>query len=95
MFAYQMATLTWVTVFAARFVVQRWLYNEDQTGWLAFARLAMGYPLTAIALVVTVWAVTRAGHRVKKLTEDTEASDREIEEQLRAKYSGKPEPGGA
>jgi hypothetical protein len=95
MFAYQMATLTWVTVFAARFVVQRWLYNEDQTGWLAFARLAMGYPLTAIALVVTVWAVTRAGHRVKKLTEDTEVSDREIEERLRAKYSGKPEPESA
>lgn len=92
MFAYQMATLTWVAVFAARFVVQRWLYNEDQTGWLAFARLAMGYPLTAIALVVTVWAVTRAGHRVKKLTKDVDAEDREIEERLRAKYSGKPEP---
>jgi hypothetical protein len=95
MFAYQMATLTWVAVFAARFIVQRWLYNEDQTGWLAFARLAMGYPLTAIALVVTVWAVTRAGHRVKKLTEDTEATDREIEERLRAKYAGKPEPESA
>jgi hypothetical protein len=95
MFAYNMATLTWVLVFAARFIVQRWLYDEDQTGWLAFARLAMGYPLTAIALVVTVWAVTRAGHRVKKIATDTEAEDREIEERLRAKYSGKPEPEGA
>jgi hypothetical protein len=95
MFAYNMATLTWVLVFAARFIVQRWLYDEDQTGWLAFARLAMGYPLTAIALVVTVWAVTRAGHRVKKIEADTEAEDREIEERLRAKYSGKPEPEGA
>ena len=91
-FAYNVATLTWVLVFAARFIVQRWLYDEDQTGWLAFARLAMGYPLTAIALVVTVWAVTRAGHRVKKIEAATEESDREIEERLRAKYSGKPEP---
>lgn len=95
MFAYNLATLTWVLVFAARFIVQRWLYDEDQTGWLAFARLAMGYPLTAIALVVTVWAVTRAGHRVKKLQEDAEDEDRAIEERLRAKYSGKPEPEGA
>ena len=95
MFAYNMATLTWVLVFAARFVVQRWLYDEDQTGWLAFARLAMGYPLTAIALVVTVWAVTRAGHRVKKIEADVEEEDRAIEERLRAKYSGKPEPEGA
>lgn len=95
MLAYNLATLTWVLVFAARFIVQRWLYDEDQTGWLAFARLAMGYPLTAIALVVTVWAVTRAGHRVKKIEADAEESDREIEERLRAKYSGKPEPEGA
>ncbi len=95
MFAYNLATLTWVLVFAARFIVQRWLYDEDQTGWLAFARLAMGYPLTAIALVVTVWAVTRAGHRVKKIEADAEAEDRAIEERLRAKYSGKPEPEGA
>jgi hypothetical protein len=95
MSAYQIATLTWVAVFAARFIVQRWLYNEDQTGWLAFARLAMGYPLTAIALVVTVWAVTRAGHRIKKIEKAAEETDREVEERLRAKYSGKPEPEGA
>jgi len=95
MFAYQIATLTWVAVFAARFIVQRWLYDEDQTGWLAFARLAMGYPLTIVALAVTVWAVTRAGHRVKKIAADTDAEDQEIEERLRAKYSGKPEPESA
>jgi hypothetical protein len=94
-FAYNVATLTWVAVFAARFIVQRWLYDEDQTGWLAFARLAMGYPLTAIALVVTVWAVTRAGHRVKKIAADTEAEEREIEENLRAKYANKQSPENA
>jgi hypothetical protein len=95
MIAYQLATLTWVAVFAARYVVQNWLYNQDQTGWLAFARLAMGWPLTAIALVVTVWAVTRAGHRVRKIAAEAEETDREVEERLRAKYSGKPEPESA
>jgi hypothetical protein len=89
--AYSIATLTWVAVFAARFVVQRWLYDEDQTGWLAFARLAMGYPLTALALLVTVWAVRAAGHRQKDLeaaAEAREAEEREMEARLRAKYSG-------
>jgi hypothetical protein len=86
--AYSIATLTWVAVFGARFVVQRWLYDEDQTGWLAFARLAMGYPLTAVALLVTVWAVRSAGHRVRKIEQDAEAEERAIEARLRAKYGG-------
>jgi hypothetical protein len=56
---YDLATLSWVAVFAARYVVQRWLYESNEVGWLAFARIAMGYPLTALALLVTVWAVRR------------------------------------
>jgi hypothetical protein len=86
--AYNIATLTWVAVFGARFVVQRWLYDEDQTGWLAFAKLAMGYPLTALALLVTVWAVRSAGHKVRKIEQDAEEEERAIEARLRAKYSG-------
>jgi uncharacterized protein DUF3159 len=86
--AYSLATLTWVAVFAARFIVQRWLYDQDQTGWLAFARLAMGYPLTAIALLVTVWAVRSAGHRQRDMEQAAEDEDRAIEQRLRAKYSG-------
>jgi hypothetical protein len=86
--AYSVATLTWVAVFAARFIVQRWLYDQDQTGWLAFARLAMGYPLTAIALLVTVWAVRSAGHRQRDMEKAAEDEDRAIEANLRAKYSG-------
>jgi Protein of unknown function (DUF3159) len=85
--AYDLATLSWAAVFAARFIVQRWLYNEDQTGWLAFARIAMGYPLTALALLVSVWAVRRAGHRVKELVQATEEDDHAVEARLRAKYS--------
>jgi len=86
--AYSIATLTWVAVFAARFIVQRWLYDEDQTGWLAFARLAMGYPLTALALLVTVWAVRAAGHRQRDIEKAAEDEDSAIEQRLRAKYSG-------
>ncbi|MCT2583976.1 DUF3159 domain-containing protein [Actinophytocola gossypii] len=88
---YSIATLTWMSVFAARFVVQRWLYDEDQTGWLGFARLAMGYPLTAVALLVTVWAVRAAGHRQKDIQAAAEAraaEERELEAKLRAKYGG-------
>ncbi|QZA06128.1 DUF3159 domain-containing protein [Mycolicibacter heraklionensis] len=56
-YAYDLATLTWVLVFGSRFVVQRLLYNADQTGWLGVARIAMGWPLTAVAAVATYLAV--------------------------------------
>lgn len=58
--SYDLATLTWAVVFGAKFVVQHWLYDTNQTGWLAFARIAMSYPLTVLALIVTVWAIRRA-----------------------------------
>lgn len=59
---YALATAVWVVVFGARYLVQSQLYDTDQTTWLAVARIAMGWPLTAVALIVTVWAVRRAGH---------------------------------
>ncbi|MGK8523189.1 DUF3159 domain-containing protein [Nocardia asteroides] len=59
---YDLATTTWIVVFGARYLVQSQLYDTDRTGWLAFARIAMGWPLTAVALAVTIWAVRRAGH---------------------------------
>lgn len=58
--AYTVASLLWFAVFASKFVVQNWLYDSDQTGWLGIARLAMGYPLAAVALLGTIWAVRRA-----------------------------------
>ena len=58
--AYTWASLLWTLVFAARLVVQGLLYNADATTWLGIARLAMGYPLVGVALLGTVWAVTRA-----------------------------------
>ncbi|WP_435592735.1 DUF3159 domain-containing protein [Nocardia sp. bgisy118] len=59
---YDLATATFVVVFAARYLVQSQLYDTDRTGWLAVARIGMGWPLTAVAFAVTIWAVRRAGH---------------------------------
>ena len=56
---YTLCTLVWVAVFLSRGLVQRYLYEEDQTGWLAAARLGMGYPLTIGALALSVLAVRR------------------------------------
>ena len=61
---YTWTTLVWVGVFLSRGLVQRFLYEEDRTGWLAVARLAMGYPLTVGALAVSVLAV----RRVRRMT---------------------------
>jgi hypothetical protein len=58
--AFDLATLTWVVVFGARFAVQHHLYDADETGWLGVARIAMGWPLTAIAALVTYLAIRAA-----------------------------------
>ena len=59
-YAFDIATLTWVVVFAARFVVQRVLYDTNHEGWLVVARIAMGWPLAAIAALVTFLAIKAA-----------------------------------
>ncbi len=58
--AYTWASLLWAVVFAARLAVQGLLYQADEATWLGVARLAMGYPLFGVALVATIWAVSRA-----------------------------------
>lgn len=58
--AFDLATLTWVAVFGARFVVQHHLYDADKTGWLGVARIAMGWPLTAVAALATYLAIRAA-----------------------------------
>lgn len=60
---FDIATLGFVALFAARFVVQQWLYDGGHTGWLAVARIGMGYPLLGVALLVVFWAVRRANRR--------------------------------
>lgn len=58
--AYDLATAFWAVVFAARFVTQSLLYDQGSTGWLAAARIAMGWPLTALAIGAAVLLVRRA-----------------------------------
>lgn len=74
--AFDVATVTFAVVFAARFVVQQWLYDGGFTGWLAVARIAMGYPLLGLALVVVYWAVRRANRRTKEASD--EANERMV-----------------
>ncbi len=69
---YDVATAVWVLVFGARFVVQEWLYQTNQVGWLGIARIGMGWPLTAIAALVTIWAVRKADQRQKILAEQAD-----------------------
>jgi Protein of unknown function (DUF3159) len=59
-FGFDVATLIWAVFLLARFGVQRWLYEVQEVGWLGVARLAMGLPLTAVAALVTLWAIRRA-----------------------------------
>ncbi|ONM47846.1 hypothetical protein B0T44_04900 [Nocardia donostiensis] len=73
---YDLATLTWALVFGARYLVQNHFYDNDDTGLLAVARIAMGWPLTAVALVVTVWAVRRAGHLPTRTSDEPERKPR-------------------
>ncbi|WP_222635721.1 MULTISPECIES: DUF3159 domain-containing protein [unclassified Rhodococcus (in: high G+C Gram-positive bacteria)] len=58
--AHDVATLTFAVLFGARYIVQDWLYDTDATGWLAFAKIAMGTPLFALSVLVTVWAFRRS-----------------------------------
>ncbi|QUR67087.1 DUF3159 domain-containing protein [Mycobacterium spongiae] len=59
-YAFDIATLGWTLVFAARFIVQRLLYDADKTGWLGVARIGMGWPLTALAALATYAAIKAA-----------------------------------
>ena len=54
-----LATLTWTAVFALRVVVQGLLYLAGSTGWLAVAKIGMGWPLWGIALTITLWLLRR------------------------------------
>ena len=62
--AYALATVGGLVLFLARGVVQTALFREDATGWLAVARIAMGYPLFLLALMFAVWVVMRARRKL-------------------------------
>lgn len=52
--AYAEATLLWAAMFGVRAAVQLTLWALNKTGWLAVAKIAMGYPLYLGALGLTV-----------------------------------------
>jgi Protein of unknown function (DUF3159) len=62
--AYLLATAGGTAVFLARGSVQLALYKQKATGWLAFARIAMGYPLWILAVGFGFWVVRRARQRI-------------------------------
>lgn len=75
---YDLATLVWVAVFALRFGVQQWLYGkgDDLIGWLAAARLGMGYPLFIVAILATIVIVGSAtGTRLREILRRRRAAE--------------------
>lgn len=81
-YAFDIATLGWMLVFGARYVVQQQLYDAGRTGWLGVARIGMGWPLTLLAGLMTYAAIkaaqraisgagTAAGNPVAQVEADT------------------------
>lgn len=64
LFAYMLATAGGVVVFLSRGIVQLTLFKHNATGWLAVARIVMGYPLYVAAIGFAFWVVRRARHRL-------------------------------
>ncbi|RZD78257.1 DUF3159 domain-containing protein [Streptomyces albidoflavus] len=62
---YDVATLVLAAIFGARFAVQQYLYQADEVGSLGFAKIAMGYPLLAIGVLVVAWAARASDKRLK------------------------------
>jgi hypothetical protein len=74
--AYTIATLLGTVLFLARGIVQATLYKDNATGWLAFARVAMGYPLYIAAVGAGYWIVRRVRHQLpERVTDELEEPD--------------------
>ncbi|MEU2347898.1 DUF3159 domain-containing protein [Modestobacter sp. NPDC049651] len=57
--AYSWLTVLWGGVFLLRAGVQALFYWQDEVGWLGASSVALGLPVTAVQLVVTLWVVAR------------------------------------
>lgn len=60
----QLVTIFWIMVFAARLAVQLPLYFADNTSALGIARLVMGVPLFALAILFTWLLLSRVSAMV-------------------------------
>ena len=105
--AYSIATGAALIMFAARAVVQLRLFQDNRTGWLAVAKLAMGYPLYIAVVALCFWVIRRARHRIvasdpapdtgERKPTDTERKPTDTERMLPAEGSGgtdRPTDGG-
>lgn len=74
--AYSWATFAGFLLFAARAAVQSSLFAVDRTGWLAVARLSMGYPMYIAALAFAFWVCRRAHRALEdQLEQERENAD--------------------
>lgn len=72
-------TLAWTAVFAVRVVVQGLLYLANSPGWLAVAKIAMGWPLAAAAAGLTWQLLRRLPAEVAEEQAETEPSGEGID----------------
>lgn len=70
--AMAVATVLWGLIFAVRAVVQGFLYLHDRVGWLATAKIAMGWPLFAVGIAATYWLARRAAPDVEGTGADSD-----------------------
>lgn len=64
--AYTWLTLLWAAVYALRIAVQGSLYLANEVTLLGTTRLIMGWPLTALEALLTVYVVRRVRHRISR-----------------------------
>jgi Protein of unknown function (DUF3159) len=76
--AYDVATLAGLAMFAARAVVQLSLFRDNRTGWLAVARIAMGFPLYLLVLAFGFWVVRRTRQQLPRPEPDDAADPDEV-----------------
>jgi len=70
--AFDLVTATMALVSWARFIVQYYLYNTDQAGLLAVARIAMGWPVFVVTSTLIYLAIRTA---IRTLPRTAEAAD--------------------
>lgn len=68
---YDIATAGWAIIFLARFLVQNTFYNSDSTTSLGVVKILMGWPLTGVVTILTVWMVKKANKAVEEKLGET------------------------
>ena len=55
----------WLLFIAGRLIIQVWLFQQGQTGQLAWANTLLGWPVTILVLVVSyiygIWRLRKLG----------------------------------